>query len=229
MPWAAAAGAVVGGLITSSGARSAASQQADATAYAADLQKQQFNKQVELQAPFRDAGLKANNRLMDLLGLSGNSIADGYGSLSKNFDASTFTTDPGYEFRLSQGQKALDRSQAARGGYFSGAALKAANDYAQNTASDEYSKAYQRYTNDQTNAYNKLAGIVNTGQGATNQLSNAAQNYGNSASGLATSQGNANAASTIASSNAWGNAFNTMGNQYQTNQLWDQYLKNKSS
>lgn len=63
------AGSVGSALIGSSAANKAAKTQAGASNYAAELQQQQFDKQVELNAPFRDAGLDAQNRLLQLLGL----------------------------------------------------------------------------------------------------------------------------------------------------------------
>lgn len=68
---AAAGGAVVGGLIAANGSKSAASTQAQAEQAANDTNLQMFNTQVGLQAPFRDTGLAANNRLAFLLGLGG--------------------------------------------------------------------------------------------------------------------------------------------------------------
>lgn len=64
-----AGAAVAGGVIASSGAKSAANTQAQAAQAANDTNKQIFNEQVGLQAPFRDTGLAANNRLAFLLGL----------------------------------------------------------------------------------------------------------------------------------------------------------------
>src|SRR5215471_1844186 len=52
--------------------------------------------------------------------------------------------DPGYAFRVQQGQKALERSAAAQGTLVSGGQLKAAQDFGQQMASQEYGAAYQR-------------------------------------------------------------------------------------
>jgi hypothetical protein len=96
---------------------------------------------------------------MELMGLGGNTGAAGYGkyakdfsmtgfdpnSLMKDFQTSDFQQDPGYAFRLAEGQKALDRSAAARGGLISGAALKAATGYGQQMGSQEYQNAYNRF------------------------------------------------------------------------------------
>jgi hypothetical protein len=52
-------GSVVSGVMGAKAAKSAARTQAASADYAAELQKEQFDKQVELQAPFREAGLTA--------------------------------------------------------------------------------------------------------------------------------------------------------------------------
>ena len=96
----------------------------------------------------------------------------------KSFSASDFQADPGYQFRMSEGLKGVEGGAAARGGLLSGGALKAIQKYGQDLGSQEYGAAYGRYNSDQTNKYNKLAGMVNSGQGAANQVSNAAGQYG---------------------------------------------------
>lgn len=55
-----------------------------------------------------------------------------------------FETDPGYEFRRKQGEQALERSLAARGQALSGQAAKAAQEYGQGLAAQEYGNWYQR-------------------------------------------------------------------------------------
>jgi len=52
--------------------------------------------------------------------------------------------DPGYQFRLSEGAKAMNRSAAARGTLKTGATIKALSDYRANAASDEYQRAFDR-------------------------------------------------------------------------------------
>ena len=49
-----------------------------------------------------------------------------------------FTGSPGYEFRLNEGLGALEGTAAARGGLFSGNAMKSALQYGQDYASNEY-------------------------------------------------------------------------------------------
>ena len=123
------------------------------------LQRELFNKQVENLRSFKEAGEKGQARLMDLLGLSGNKDAPGYGSATETFKVEGFDPntlfqefnktqmeqDPGYAFRLAEGQKAIERSTAASRGLQSGAALKAAARYGQEMGSQEYNNAFNRF------------------------------------------------------------------------------------
>lgn len=59
-------------------------------------------------------------------------------------DAETFKQDPGYQFRLKEGSKALQNSAAARGTLLTGATAKALQGYGQEQASQEYGAAYGR-------------------------------------------------------------------------------------
>ena len=54
------------------------------------------------------------------------------------------TSNPAYQFQLKQGQQALDRSSAARGMGYSGAQMKAAQEFGQGLASQQYDKEYNR-------------------------------------------------------------------------------------
>lgn len=216
-----AIGASVGSsLIGADAAGDAADTQAAASDRATQLQKQMFDKQVELQAPFREAGLTANNRLMQLLGLSAG--GDGNGSLMQRFGADQFQADPGYQFRMDEGMRGVEGSAAARGGLLSGAAMKAIQKYGQGLASQEYGNAYQRFNADQTNQYNRLAGIVNTGQGATNQLTNAAGAFGQQAGANTIGAGNAQAAGIVGGANALAGGINQGLNWYNQNELLKQ-------
>src|SRR5262245_29421371 len=52
--------------------------------------------------------------------------------------------DPSYQWRLQQGQEALQKSAAMRGGLQGGGTLKALTNYAQGAASQEYQNAFNR-------------------------------------------------------------------------------------
>jgi hypothetical protein len=110
--------------------------------------------------------------------------------LDKQFSAPTNVTeqnDPGFQFRLQQGQQALERSAAARGGLLTGGTAKDLADYQQGRASDEYGNVYGRafnqfqdarntFYNNQNNLYNRLMGVSGAGQNAANTLTGAGGN-----------------------------------------------------
>ena len=145
---------------------------------------------------------------------TGNQMGAGFGSLAQPFSMSQFQQDPGYQFRLEQGAKALERSAASKGMSLSGAQLKALTDYNSGMASQEYGAAYGRYNNDQTNLFNRLSGIAGTGQQANQYLGqmgmSGANIMGQNSMGAATAAGNAG----MASAGAWGNALNSGVNSW---------------
>ena len=163
MPWMIAAAVVGSSLIGSSASKSAAKTQASAADRAAELQQQQFERQVELQEPWRQAGITALNKLTPL--------ATEY----TPFGMDQFQQDPGYAFRMSEGMKALERSAAARGGLLSGSTLKGAQRYGQDLASQEYMNAFNRYQAERNARLNPLQSLAGVGQTATNQLGQAGQ------------------------------------------------------
>lgn len=141
------------------------------------LQKQMYENQVGWQEPYRQAGALSNAELMRQMGLSGDAASQGYGNMLKDFTMADYEADPGYAFRLQEGLKGLDRQAAARGGLISGAALKAASDFAGKQASAEYGNAYNRYQQNRMNRYNMLAGQQNVGANAAAALGQAGQFY----------------------------------------------------
>ena len=145
-------------------ANKAAQAQAGAANNAARLQKQQFDRQVELQEPFRMAGVRALPELEEA-------------SRYKNFGMDQFTADPGYGFRLAEGQKALDRQAAARGGLISGAALKGAQRFGQEMGSQEYTNAFNRYQTERQARLNPLQSLAGMAQTSVGQLGQAGQAY----------------------------------------------------
>lgn len=117
------------------------------------------------------------------------------GELLRNFGMQDFEADPGYAFRQQQGQQAIERGAAARGGLLSGAALKGAQRFGQDLASQEYGNAFNRFQVNQANRFNRLASIAGIGQTATNALNQAGTNFANAMTGIsgqnATNQANA--------------------------------------
>jgi len=107
-----------------------------------------------------------------------------------NLTSGNIQMDPGYQFRLSEGQKAINNALSARGMYGSGAALKQLSRYGQDYASNEYQ-----------NAFNRQNTLANYGFNAANSLGNFAGGYGNSVGNNAINFGNAQASSAIAGAN----------------------------
>ena len=99
------------------------------------------------QKPYRKAGTRALSELQKML----------YGG-----DYSGFESSPGYQFRMDEGQKAVERSGAARGMTQSGSQLKALQRYGQDYASGEFN-----------NYANRLSSLAGLGQTATQQTGSA--------------------------------------------------------
>ena len=215
---------VVGGYMASRGAGDAAKTQADAAVRAAQIQKEMFDEQQRLSAPYREAGVTGQNRLMELLGLGGNTGAEGYGRYSKDFGMSDFQADPGYAFRLAEGQKGLDRQAAARGGLISGGALKAATRYGQDMGSQEYGNAYSRYQTNRTNQLAPLGSLMSSGQAAAAGAAANAGTYGANAGNLTMQGGQAIAAGQLGQGNTFNNAINSAATAYQNQQNFNNYL-----
>ncbi len=166
----------------------ASKAQSKAAQQGIDAQERMFQRQTELQEPFRQGGLTAQNQLLTLLGLPGGAQgAADYGMATKSFGMDQFQADPGYAFRLSEGQKALERSAAARGGLLSGSTGKALTRYGQEAGSQEYMNAFNRYQTERAARLNPLQAMLGQGQTAANALTQTAgqtgqnlmQGYGN--------------------------------------------------
>ena len=184
------AGAVVASsAIGASAAGSAARAQAGAANKSAELSQQQYEQTRADQAPWRAAGEQALNKLIPL-------------SDYTKFGMDQFQADPGYAFRLSEGQKALDRSAAARGGLISGGALKAASRFGQESGSQEYQNAFNRYQTERAAQLNPLQTLAGIGQSATNFTGQAGQNYANTAGAAYGAAGQATASGYMGQANA---------------------------
>ena len=197
------ASAVIGG----ASSKSAASTQAGAARDATAAQERMFERQVELQEPWRKAGETALNRLSTGLAAGG--------EFDKPFE---FKADPGYAFRLSEGMKALDRTAAARGGLLSGATLKGAQRYGQDLASQEYTNAFNRYYAERANKLQPLQSLAGVGQSAANTLTSAAGTLGGQIGSNIIGAGNARAAGTIGVANAISSGVGQGINYYQGQQ-----------
>lgn len=129
-----------------------------------------------------------------------------YGSLLRKFSAADLNDDPvyqsGLQFGLNEGTKGLNRQAAAGGNFLSGETLKALTRFGNDYGSTKANESYNRYTNDQTNAYNKLAGISDTGQTSANQIAQQGAYTANSVGNNLMGAGNARASGYLAQGNA---------------------------
>jgi len=237
-------------------ARKGTKAQVEAGDRASALEQQSADKQLALQReiwekqqadykPYLEQGTYGINRLGDLMrnqtgtrrprnNANGGQLNNPFDTYlaSKGLAGGRFdTNNPAYQFQLKQGQQALDRSAAARGMGYSGAQMKAAQEYGQGLASQEYDKQYNRASGEFGDYYNRLAGLAQGGQQATTSLQNAgsqyAQNAGNTFANLSNAQtsilgqqANARASGYTANSNAVTGGLNSLTNLYALNKIY---------
>lgn len=206
-----AGGAVLGAVSS----KNAADTQANAANRAADISNAQYEQTRADQAPWRAAGETALNQLVPL--------ASNY----TPFGMDQFQQDPGYQFRLSEGQRAMSHQAGSRGGLVSGNSLKAMQDYAQNSASGEYQNAFNRYQTERNARLNPLQSLAGVGQSATNFTGAAgAQNASNMGNYL-TSGAAASAAGQVGGANAITGGLGTYLNYNQGNNLINTLQNNR--
>lgn len=157
--------------------------------------KEIYDQQRADMEPWRKAGEGALSGMQDK-------------DFQRDFTMADFQADPGYAFRMSEGQKALERSASARGGLNSGATMKALTRFGQDTASQEFGNAYNRFNADRDRRYGRLSTLAGYGMNAAGANSSAAQNYGNTVAGNQIGLGNANAAAQIGDANRNAQMFN---------------------
>lgn len=225
-------GSLAGSAIASRGAGKAADTQTAAANQAALLQKQasdaslaeqkrQFGIQQDNIAPWLSAGKDALSRLQSLSGFQAPTGADAQ-------------NDPGYQFRLQEGTKALERSAAAKGGLLTGGTAKALQQFGQDYASTEYQNVYNRKFGEYNSTYDKLAGLAGIGRDATAQanassstdaagVTNILMNGANQQGGFLQNAAAARGSGYAAGGNIWGGALSNAGqmpfNLYALKQL----------
>jgi hypothetical protein len=181
----AAAGAVGGGVISAVASGKAADKQVAASKEVQTLAEKQYQEQKANLSPYRATGEQANQQLADVM----------------KPGSTSFQSDPGYAFRLAEGQKALERSAASKTGTLSGAATKSAQRYGQDYAASEYQNVFNRYQS-----------VANMGMNAAAGTNVAGQNYVDNATNAITGGANASAAGTIGGANAINSALGGVAN-----------------
>lgn len=170
-------------------AAAAANEQQDK---ALGLQTRMYEEGIARQQPYANIGMEFTNRLADM-----QRGGPGAGMNMLNMD-------PGYNFRLGEGMKSLERNAAARGGLISGGALKAATRYGQDFASNEFG-----------NAYNRMASLASLGPSAAGVMNNLGSTYstnaGNTMGTMGVNTGNALLSASAARTSAYTGAGNQFG------------------
>ena len=211
----AAAGAIGGAAISASGANKAADKQKKAAKKAAQAQKDALAQQMALAKPYVEAGK--------------NALAE-YQKLApyEDFGMKQFQADPGYNFRMAEGLKGLERSAAARGLLQSGGTLKGIQQYGQNLASSEYENAFSRYLSQREARMDPYRYLTGVGQAAAAGQAANVGTTGAALADIAAQRGNVQAAQAAGAAGAIGNAFSSIGQgvgSYYANQPYMNYLQ----
>ena len=199
----AAAVGAAGSAYASKQSGKAAKTQAASADRASQIQWDMYDQTRKDLDPYKQAGDTSLSQLM------GQMTPDGY--FNQTYTGQDIYSDPSYQFRLQQGQNAIQSSAAAQGGLLSGATLKALQNYGQESASQEYSNAYNRFNADQTNRYNRLSNLVGIGQNAAAQVGNAGAQTAQAVANNTMAGANSIAAGRVASANNWANTANNLG------------------
>ncbi len=148
------------------GANSGITAVGDATTGANAAIRAALEQQRNNQNPYLQAGQMSLNALGQYM--------TGEGAKGFSFSPEEFNKTPGFQFELEQGARALQRSQAARGGAVSGAAQKALLGFSQGLASTRYGEASDRaqriYQMNRENTINPLMSLIGVGQQATQSI-----------------------------------------------------------
>ena len=192
-------------LVGAYGANKSAKAQLQGAREGAAAEREMFERQVQLQEPFRQVGV---NALPDLVAAS----------QYTPFGLEQFQADPGYGFRLKEGIRALENSAAARGGLLSGNTMRGITRFGQGLASEEFGNAFNRYQAGFTSKLNPLQALAGVGQTSSNTLSNAAGQLGTNLSNLAVGGANARASGYAGMANALSSGIGQGLNYYQGNQ-----------
>jgi hypothetical protein len=144
-----------------------------------------------------------------------------YGSLTDPFTVEDFYNyaDPGYSFRLQQGNQAVQNSAAAGSGAMSGAALKDLLTFNQDYASTEYGNAFNRYQTQQGNIFSRLSDIAKLGQNAAAGVGSAGTQLAGNAGQAVANAGTASGSGIVGAGNAIGQGATNYW-LYNNPQLW---------
>jgi len=119
-----------------------------------------FEFQEELFKPFVDVGQESIATL-------GEEVDE----LTRPFTNDDFQADPGFAFRVQQGERGIQNFLSSRGLDTSGRAAKELTRFNQGEATNEFDRAFNRFQTTQGNRFNRLLALATSGQQATSELS----------------------------------------------------------
>lgn len=187
--------AVLGAVVSTNNTNKAIAAQQQGANTANNTQLAMYNQNREDQMPWHDAGVQALNQLQPLV--------------SNGFQYDKYS-DPGLAFQLKQGQDAINRQTANRGGLLAGSTLGSLDQYSQNLGNSAYNGAFNRYQAQIGN----LSSIAGLGQNAGAQVGangmNAASQIGQNTMNAANGQ----AAGYLANSNMMTGTLNNLGTNW---------------
>jgi hypothetical protein len=175
-----------------------------------------FNRQVELQEPFRQAGVNALPELVEA-------------SRYTPFGMEQFQEDPGYAFRMKEGLRALENTAAARGGLMSGNQMRGITRFGQELGSQEFGNAFNRYQAERAARLNPLQSLTGMGQTTAANIAGQAGQFGQAMGANIIGAGNARASGYIGGANALSNAVSQGLNYYQNQDLMNLYRQNAAN
>jgi hypothetical protein len=201
-------------------ATQSAQLQANAANQASAQQLAMFNTINAQQAPYRGVGYGALNTIGSMLpgqqmqyDAQGNPTAPitGTGYLTKPFTSADLIAnlDPSYQFMREQGLGATGQAMNVGGGgsNVNLAQTKFAEDYAKNAAQ----QAFNNFSAQQNNIYNRLAGIAGIGQAGQTQANTAGTNAVNAMGQLGVGAAGAIGAGQVGAANAYAGGLQGLG------------------
>ena len=192
--------AVIGGAVQAYSSNNAADATKQAALTAANTQMNMYNTTRGDLSPYRNIGQVASDQMTAQLPQL---------TAPVSVNPQDFINSDQYKFLQSQGERSVTNSSAARGLGTSGAALKGSATFESGLNAQQWQQNFNNQVTNQTNAYNRLKGLIDTGENAAAQTGTAGTAAANGTSQAQFAAGQATSAGIMGQSNAISNAANT--------------------
>lgn len=196
-------GAVTGGFLQDAGIKSGVEKGRAGYSNAINTLQAGKTQALGFLEPYRDLGTEAISPLSAmLLGRRYNQDTGEYEDVAPEDRMKDFYASPDYNFRLEQGQKSLESSQAAQGGLLSGRAMLEAQRMGQGEAASEYGNYLAR-----------LSSLAGMGQQAAGQSANISTGTAGQIAGANIGEGSIAMQGRVARGQIWGDVAGTAGSE----------------